>query len=119
LNEKEGQKGAIPMYRATKWTMLENSIASIPADIDCGAGRSLDLEGDQTQISTPPNERGISTNTEKIMTPEEIAAAAAAECNARGTRSGCRYPLDGASRATHDEIVAFAEFSVKAISPAR
>jgi hypothetical protein len=72
LNEKETQKGAIPMYRATKWTMLENSIASIPADIDCGAGRSLD-ENIHSQ-----NERGKSTQ-EKIMTPEEIAAAAAAE----------------------------------------
>lgn len=72
-NEKEVRSGAIPMYRATKWMLLEYSSASVPADIDCGAGRSFE------KVLEDPPSRAISTPTEKIMTQQEIDAAAAEE----------------------------------------
>lgn len=76
-SEKEGE---MPVYRAKKWTMLENSSASIPADYaNVGAGRSFEKSPDPISIQDPDT-RAIDNhnNTEKTMTPEEIAAAAAA-----------------------------------------
>lgn len=105
LNEKETRKGAIPMYRATKWTMLENSSAPIPMDTGCGAGRSFE------KLSPNPQERALSTNTENNMTDAEIAAATAAEAQRTATpapvvdtRSAERITAER----THD-IIAFAE----------
>jgi HK97 family phage major capsid protein len=98
LNEKEAQKGAIPMYRATKWTMLENSVASIPADIDCGAGRSLEIP--DTDSIPSPEQRDIPNDEENKMTPEEIAAAEAAAQEQRSTELAV---------ARRNEIVAFAD----------
>jgi HK97 family phage major capsid protein len=71
------KKDEIPTYRATKWEMLENSSASIPADIACGAGRSLEKEIPETDkpeeildTNSSSEERSISTQTEKIMAKE-------------------------------------------------
>jgi hypothetical protein len=101
LNEKEARSGAIPMYRATKWEMLENSSASIPADIACGAGRSLEREIPETVLDPSPTERAISNEKEENkMTPEEIAAA---EQAAREQRSA------ELAVARRNEVVAFAE----------
>lgn len=83
-------KDEIPVYEATKWTMLENSSASIPADYEkVGAGRSLfEREPPTPSPETPPvldpnspEERALSTHTEKQMekTAEQIAAEAAAK----------------------------------------
>lgn len=38
----EQKDGEIPIYTITKWTMLENSLASVPADIAVGACRKLE-----------------------------------------------------------------------------
>ncbi|HWQ34880.1 MAG TPA: phage major capsid protein [Blastocatellia bacterium] len=40
--EEDGDDG--PVYRATKWEPVENSLVSIPADITVGIGRALDPE---------------------------------------------------------------------------
>lgn len=76
------KKDSIPTYRANKWEMLENSIASIPADINCGAGRSFEKQVSDAQT------RAISTNGENTMTPEEIAAQEAA-----ATRTAAPAPV--------------------------
>lgn len=67
-NEKEVQKGAIPMYRATKWEILEVSLASIPADIECGVGRSFEKAAEEPeQILDDPESRANSHKTENKM----------------------------------------------------
>ncbi|MEO8647752.1 MAG: hypothetical protein ABI539_01160, partial [Acidobacteriota bacterium] len=103
LNEKEVRSGAIPQYRATRWEMLENSSASIPADIACGAGRSFEreIETDTPQVlDDSPQTREISNTTKEriTMTPEEIAAAAKAAEEQRSIELAA---------ARRDEIVAF------------
>lgn len=63
-------EGEMPVYRAKKWEMLENSSASIPADHDrVGAGRSFEK---QVQEPPSPESRELSTNTEKTMPEETI-----------------------------------------------
>jgi HK97 family phage major capsid protein len=43
IGEKpEGDKDGYPVFRATKWTIYEGSVVSIPADISVGVGRSID-----------------------------------------------------------------------------
>lgn len=68
------EDGEIPVYKAKKWTLLESSLASMPADI--GAHRTFE------KVSEPlsPVQREISTALENTMkTPEELAAEAAAQ----------------------------------------
>jgi HK97 family phage major capsid protein len=108
-NEKEVRKGAIPMYRATKWTMLENSVASIPADIACGAGRSFEkptpstsqvLENDPANRETAiplPGERQMPNNDPQ--TPETPVA----------TATPAATPAAASAVARTREIVEFAE----------
>jgi HK97 family phage major capsid protein len=66
----EQKEGEIPTYTITKWTMLENSLASIPADISVGARRQL-----ETSLEVP--ETGNSNTGERQMPNEEIATATA------------------------------------------
>jgi phage head maturation protease len=76
----EEKKGEMPAYRCDDWEPMEISIVSMPADTSVGVGRSKDTAGENPEklLNDSPIERGKSTQ-ETIMTPEEIAAAAAAE----------------------------------------
>ncbi|MEO7398630.1 MAG: phage major capsid protein [Ilumatobacteraceae bacterium] len=70
------EEGEMPVYRAKKWEMLENSSASIPADI--GSHRGFE----KPPVSEDPaSERAISDSKEEntmSKTAEEIAAETAA-----------------------------------------
>lgn len=93
MNEKEVRKGAVPMYKATKWEILEVSLASIPADIGCGSTRSFEKAaeiptGDPEQILEAPSQRAISTQ-EKIMAKEHEIPEAPVE-----TRTAEQITLD-------------------------
>lgn len=56
----ESETDGVPVYRATKWEMLETTSASIPADISVGMGRELyyggedDLETEEKPAETAP-----------------------------------------------------------------
>jgi HK97 family phage major capsid protein len=71
-------KDAPTIYRADDWEPYEISIVAVPADISVGVGRSIDDEP-ETVLEVPAIERAIPTTEENNMTPEEIAAAKAAE----------------------------------------
>lgn len=100
---KEGTKDAAPLYGSIDWEPFEISIVSVPADTNAGVGRELSLVRDDTKDDTPNEEgdmcpdcenpidectceanssralnRAISTQRTTNMTPEEIAAQAAA-----------------------------------------
>lgn len=100
-SDKEGE---IPVYRAKKWTFLEASSASIPADYEnVGAGRSFEREQIAPPISEPPSPvtRAIpSTATENTMTDAEKAAA-----EAEAARTAAAAPAVVETRSA-DEIAA-------------
>lgn len=91
--QRDRKKGEIDLYEAQDWEPYEISLVAVPADISVGVGRSddLGLSPEQAEaiveriiqkVSNPsPTERAISKKEETTMTPEEIAAAAAAEAN--------------------------------------
>lgn len=63
--ERAGERGGIPVYRATRWTPLEISLVALPADETVGIGRAeasdtitLTLEGDPmtTETNAPATE---------------------------------------------------------------
>lgn len=57
-------EGEVPVYRAKKWTMLENSSASIPADYtNVGAGRSFEKQAQEPP--TPELRANSNTTTEQ------------------------------------------------------
>lgn len=77
--------GAVAVYRATDWEPLEISVVSIPADVSVGVGRNqesvketlVENTAGQSQESTKSASNISSENA--VMTPEEIAAKAAAD----------------------------------------
>jgi len=109
-NEKEAQKGAIPIYRSDDWEPYEISIVAIPADYKkAGVGREFEIPTPtEDPISDASQQRAISPKEENKMTPEEIAAAAAAEAQ----RIAALPPAPSATADTITrtrEIVDFAE----------
>lgn len=78
------------LYRSDDWEPIELSFVSIPADISVGVGRSLNLGPSAVPVPHSPVTRANS-NPENNMTPEEIAAAAAAE----GQRTAAPAPVVG------------------------
>lgn len=75
--EKDKKKG--DTYRSEDWEPFEISLVAVPADISVGVGRTANFLPLNFQDPSP-TERDIShTKEENKMTPEEIAAAAAAE----------------------------------------
>ena len=76
-------------YRALDWEPFEGSIASIPADISVGAGRSLDdPDENEEETETAATRTAKTPSTERIKpmkTPEEEAAEAAAAALAART----------------------------------
>ncbi len=83
LELEKQEKGQPDQYFSEDWEPLEASMVSIDADISVGVGRSLNPQIPETISNPSQSERAISTKEEKTMTPEEIAAAAAAEASQR------------------------------------
>lgn len=87
-----GRDGKQPIYRADDWEPLEISIVSVPADTSVGVGRSHEAVTEtvvEDATNNSPESEEISQSQEYIesnislentaMTPEEIAAKAAAD----------------------------------------
>lgn len=108
-SEKDKKKGDV--YRSDDWEPYEISIVSVPADISVGVGRSATVKAqfNPHEFQQPsPTERDISRSKEEnTMTPEEIAAAAAAEA-ARSVEQTPQY-VANPQLAVIREINAFAE----------
>lgn len=103
-NEKDG----VITYRCDDWEPFEISIVSVPADISVGVGRSME-KAKQVLEPLSPDSRAITT-TENTMTPEEIAAQAAANEQRAATAAALAAPSATAELVTRTrEIVEFAE----------
>jgi HK97 family phage major capsid protein/HK97 family phage prohead protease len=109
LDLETEKKGESPIYRSNDWEPYEISIVSVPADISVGVGRSMP---DPAQVSEVPQARAISIKEENnTMTPEEIAAARAAENSTPApapAAAATPSPVSDTVTRTR-EIVAFAE----------
>lgn len=72
--EKVGKaEDGLPIFRAVKWTPYEASFVNVPADTRVGVGRSQEEETGAA-VETPT---AVSTEKEKAMKPEQIAALVA------------------------------------------
>lgn len=72
--EKVGKaEDGYPIFRAVKWTPYEASFVNVPADTRVGVGRSQEEETGAA-VETPT---AVSTEREKAMKPEQIAALVA------------------------------------------
>lgn len=85
-SDKEGE---VPVYRAKKWTMLENSSASIPADyMSVGAGRSFEKVSQPLLPVTQAESTSVTERTKMeqvIATPETPVADPGKEVVERNT----------------------------------
>lgn len=88
----EDKEGELPLYRATKWEILEVSLASVPADPNCGVGRSFEKEILQDPHSAA--NRALST-TEKTMEETKTPESPAVETV---TRSAAEQSADEINR---------------------
>lgn len=99
---EKDEEGEMPVYRAKKWEMLENSSASIPADYrTVGAGRSFEKQTPEP-ISEPPSpelRENLNTTTEKTMAKEnEIETPGTPVVEAPVTRSADEIATDEITR---------------------
>jgi HK97 family phage major capsid protein/HK97 family phage prohead protease len=97
-----GQKNDIDIYRAVKWTPLETSIVTVPADATVGVGRSyfFPSQGENSEklvseIKDMP-EPAIEINEKDIRQEERERIAA---ITAAGTKYGC---VEIAQKAVND-----------------
>ena len=82
--------GDVDSYRVPDWSAFEISMVGIPADPTVGWGRAPDIQAREIQVEGLAPEHvpvtPAQTTRTQIMTPEEIAAAAAAKENADAER---------------------------------
>ena len=74
LSKDEGDDGTV--FTATRWTPMEASIVSIPADQTVGVGRSASVE-------TVPEEKIMEHETKVDINVDEVRAEAAADARAQ------------------------------------
>lgn len=79
MSKSEGEDGTV--FTATRWTPMEASIVSIPADHTVGVGRSAPA------IATVPQEIKMETKIEVGVNVDEARAEAAAEARAEYAKS--------------------------------
>lgn len=119
--EKE-EKGKPDIYRSDDWEPFEVSIVAVPADLGVGVGRSMDQEPPRTlrykleldassveKVLEQAQQRANLPPGESTMTPEEIAAAAAAEQRNAGSPVVNPPAAQRSAVETAREIVDFAE----------
>lgn len=66
------QEGEVRTYRVTDWRPLEQSLVSIPADMDVGVGRAAEHQ-------PPPVKPGNTTRTKEVKTMDKILDPVEAE----------------------------------------
>lgn len=86
--------GELPTYRAVKWTPYEASFVNVPADIQVGVGRGLDVGEKGTAENPPPKEERNSNMEKPVDTPAVEQPA---------------VDMSGEVRALKDEIVQLRE----------
>jgi len=79
---EEKSSGGGKLIRATRWTPLEISIVSIPADTSVGVGRSADAHNEPTPEKRSPD-MGPQTTPETPATPAAAPAAPAVQPSGR------------------------------------
>lgn len=89
---RDGSKDGVNVYRATRWTPIELTITSIPADQSVGVGRSSEIEtvieAVSVPVEAPPAKPEPQPKTErKIAMSDPVQQPAAADIESARVRS--------------------------------